>query len=529
MLSHNLLPLIDKPTRVTNTSSTLIDHIWTNISLPIQSFVLNYDLTDHFPISVFKPLSSHVNNKLEISFCDYSERNIFLFKDQFPDMTTDFHCQSTNSSVFISQLNNFAMQAVNNYFPIRKKYIDPKKLTMPWISKELVKNIKFKQSLFKHYKAGIIEPGVYKSYCNNLKSKITLAKKNYYHAAFRQAEKNIKRTWEQINNLLGRTKTSSIAAIRDRQGDFISDKKDISNSFNKFFVNMAPELPLQTTSLPLQTTLIQYADDTSLICCHEDYDYIIRTINEDLNLFYDWACASKLSLNINKTKAMLFTPRSIPHQPNIKIQDTNLEITSRYKYLGIWLDNTLSFRSHIDHLSNRLSRLSGISYVIGDKLTLWSARSFYFTLALPVIRYLIAIWGGTCTTYIEDIQVLQNKIIKNLFKRYHPNSNTMELYHNLHILSIKQLHQHELCKLMFRAINSNCYPTLHREIHALGWSHNYNTCKINQYRAPFSSVRADANSVLVKGVNLWNSMPLSVRAADSLPSLNRELMKIFFP
>ena len=51
ILSHGATPLITKPTRISNNSSTIIDHIITNDSKhKLQSFIVKSDLTDHYPI-----------------------------------------------------------------------------------------------------------------------------------------------------------------------------------------------------------------------------------------------------------------------------------------------------------------------------------------------------------------------------------------------------------------------------------------------------------------------------------------------
>ena len=51
ILSHRAIPLITKPTRISNNSSIIIDHIITNDSKhELQSFIVKSDLTDHYPI-----------------------------------------------------------------------------------------------------------------------------------------------------------------------------------------------------------------------------------------------------------------------------------------------------------------------------------------------------------------------------------------------------------------------------------------------------------------------------------------------
>ena len=54
---------------------------------------------------------------------------------------------------------------------------------------------------------------------------------------------------------------------------------------------------------------IPFADDTNLFCTGTDLKEIIRLVNEELSKIYYWVNANKLSLNIDKTNFMLFTPK----------------------------------------------------------------------------------------------------------------------------------------------------------------------------------------------------------------------------
>ena len=51
-----------------------------------------------------------------------------------------------------------------------------------------------------------------------------------------------------------------------------------------------------------------FADDTNLLFSHKNPDVIKKTINNELKLLYDWLCANKLSLNVDKTEFIIFQP-----------------------------------------------------------------------------------------------------------------------------------------------------------------------------------------------------------------------------
>ena len=88
-----------------------------------------------------------------------------------------------------------------------------------------------------------------------------------------------------------------------------------------------------------------------------------KKINEDLKLIYIWFCANRLSLNLDETEFIVFRPRiKINNRFTLKLNRTTLSESTKIKYLGILLDNSLSWKHHIFDLRKKLSRAVGILY-----------------------------------------------------------------------------------------------------------------------------------------------------------------------
>ena len=113
---------------------------------------------------------------------------------------------------------------------------------------------------------------------------------------------------------------------------------------------------------------ILYADDTTLFSSIE-YSLPTYTSNVDLllnnELIYicDWLIINKLSLNISKTKYMVFHPykKDISQLvPSLTINDTEIERVNTFNFLGITLDENVTWKPHISILSNKISKYSGI-------------------------------------------------------------------------------------------------------------------------------------------------------------------------
>ena len=71
-----------------------------------------------------------------------------------------------------------------------------------------------------------------------------------------------------------------------------------------------------------------FADDTSLTVAGKDLDLLLQRINSELPAIYKWLCSNRLTLNLSKTKYLVFQPRqkvSSNLHPPLKIADQCLE------------------------------------------------------------------------------------------------------------------------------------------------------------------------------------------------------------
>ena len=114
-------------------------------------------------------------------------------------------------------------------------------------------------------------------------------------------------------------------------------------------------------------TVHHFADDTNLLFAKKNIGTIESNVNYELKMLVDWLRSNKLSLNELKTEFSMFHPIKIklPRLPNIKLNNYKLKLKSHVKYLGITIDEVLSWNKHIDNLSKKLARANGIlNYVL---------------------------------------------------------------------------------------------------------------------------------------------------------------------
>ena len=103
-----------------------------------------------------------------------------------------------------------------------------------------------------------------------------------------------------------------------------------------------------------------YADDTTIYFNFEDFSHIIKEtdINNKLEKVNTWLKLNKLSLNTQKTKLMLFhSKQKRIHEVSVIINGTKIELVALFYFLDIMLDENLSWKSHIEMVGNKISKV----------------------------------------------------------------------------------------------------------------------------------------------------------------------------
>ena len=104
-------------------------------------------------------------------------------------------------------------------------------------------------------------------------------------------------------------------------------------------------------------TLLQYADDATLICSGSNFAVVAVTMSYQLQLVHSWIVDSRM-VNSKKSCVMWFQPhhcRCSVMQPDIVINNISLQTTVKQKYLGLIFDNRLTWSYHVSSIGKKMS------------------------------------------------------------------------------------------------------------------------------------------------------------------------------
>ena len=93
-----------------------------------------------------------------------------------------------------------------------------------------------------------------------------------------------------------------------------------------------------------------FADDTNILFSHKSLKKINKYINYDLFQIVQWLRASRVSLNASKTEITLFRPKTktMTKHLNFRISGQKINIVKQTKYVGIFLDEHLTWNFQLD-------------------------------------------------------------------------------------------------------------------------------------------------------------------------------------
>ena len=115
---------------------------------------------------------------------------------------------------------------------------------------------------------------------------------------------------------------------------------------------------IYVNSMPNQVKhgiLLQFADDTCLICCGESHTKTSMLLTEDLTSLSHWIVASRMQVNVDKSRFHCKRSKNIASFPRVYLDGLPLKQVDRYKYFGIFFDPQLRWDIHVNHVCKQMS------------------------------------------------------------------------------------------------------------------------------------------------------------------------------
>ena len=151
----------------------------------------------------------------------------------------------------------------------------------------------------------------------------------------------------------------------------------------------------------------------------KNIDEIIANSEILMNNINVWLETNELTLSVNKSNFVLFrsSHSKLDRIPSTLNFGTNsIKRVKSVKYLGITLEEHLSWSEHVENVCNSLKKCFSTFYNIRDYLNKDQILTLYYSHVYSKITYALAVYGLTSIENQQKIQLLQNELLKVLTK-----------------------------------------------------------------------------------------------------------------
>lgn len=274
-------------------------------------------------------------------------------------------------------------------------------------------------------------------------------------------------------------------------------------------------------------SIMLYADDTVIYFRDACIDRIRDVLQTDLTGVAQWLTINKLTLNVKKTKSLLFgTPAMLSKVTALSLQHggTCIEQVSFFKYLGVTLDQELSFRNHLHEVTGKIASRLGVLGRVRNFLPVKHRLMLYNTIVLPHFDYVSTAWSNTYARYTSPLISLQGRAARIIMGSNH----TDEALRDLKWIPMADRWLYHRAVMMHRVTRGLVPAYLSRGFTKLAES-NSDDRRVTRgqtegnLRPCPSGNEWGRRRLAHHGTYLWNSLPSHSKSLDKLPEFKSQL------
>jgi hypothetical protein len=257
-----------------------------------------------------------------------------------------------------------------------------------------------------------------------------------------------------------------------------------------------------------------FADDTSIFTKSHDIIQLQSNLNSVTSEINEWFQNNQITLNLDKTFFIHFINKKIGNSEiQIKIETKNITTTNEIKFLGLIIDNKLSWKGHIEHITPKLNSACYCIRAVKPFVSYNTLKIIYYSYFHSIMAYGLPFWGS-CTESIKIFK-LQKKVIR-IIMGCKGNQSCRELFTKMRILPLPS--QYIFSLLMFLNKNKDQF-TVNSQVHQYATRHQ------SDFHQPTTNLAKCQKGIGYMGVKVFNRLPINVKKDfDNLNRFRHSLM-----
>ena len=254
--------------------------------------------------------------------------------------------------------------------------------------------------------------------------------------------------------------------------------------------------------------VIMFADDTNLFLSAKNLKNLFMKMNDEIDKINEWLAANKLSLNITKTNYVFFCSTSMEDDlplklPVIRIDGKEIKRVRFTKFLGVLLDENLTWKTQVSALETKISKQIGIIGHARKYLDDTPMKMLYYSFVQPYLIYGNIVWCSNAKWKVSKLHRLQKRAIRII--NYAPRqAHSRPLMLSNKVLDIYEINLYQIMLFMLKAYKNQLPACLSNLFHRT--KHKYPTISIKYlFYLKDDSNRINKFNISHRGPHIWNS------------------------
>ena len=277
------------------------------------------------------------------------------------------------------------------------------------------------------------------------------------------------------------------------------------------YINDMPSRVTSTTRL--------FADDSLLYCKIKTVEDT-RTLQEDLRKLEQWESDWQMQFNPGKCEVIRISRRKNLIQATYQIHQQDLSVVENGRYLGVTLNNKLSWNPHVDSVTKKANNsLAFLRRNLARCPTKIKAQC-YQTLVRPILEYASPVWDPHTNSNINKLEAVQRRAARFVTGDYRTTSSTTDMLTRLQWPTLQERRCTAKVIMIYRI--SYCLVDIPAaaHLHPSGLSTRGHTLR---YLVPYCRTDVYRCSFFPTGIRLWNQLPEAIATAPTLESFKARL------
>ena len=262
-----------------------------------------------------------------------------------------------------------------------------------------------------------------------------------------------------------------------------------------------------------------YADDTVLYVSGDDAGVCTQMIQTNLDRFSEWCNLNALKINSDKTKFLIFgTSKRVKKTGHLQLNINNMPIQQvpSYKYLGMTLDSSLSYKPY---LASVVRTVSHKIYLLSRVKKFMSSRSsllVYKSMILPFFDYADVVYHNANAKELEKLQRLQNRALK-LCLGLHKREDTEMVHRTAKVPLLENRRRSHVYNFMYKRKDMK-----HNLDTLIKWTRSADAPR---FILPTPNLQCYKRSLEYSGAKAWNNLPKELKLIPSYLSFKNQIHK----